>query len=96
MLQKHFDSITSDDELIDLVEATTKMIEGGKERVEKHIEEALLLSQFIINNTIAVQEWNTSDTALLALKFYFWVIPRSYQILVRVIPTVGSDSKYWK
>ena len=56
VLQKHFDSITSDDELIDLVEATTKMIEGGKERVEKHIEEALLLSQFIINNTIAVQE----------------------------------------
>ena len=64
VLQKHFDSITNDDELIDLVEATTKMIEGGKERVEEHIEEALLLSQFIINNTIAVQEWNTSETAL--------------------------------
>ena len=56
-LQKHFDAITDDAELIELMEATTGMIGSGVERIERNIEEALLLSQFIINNTIAVQEW---------------------------------------
>ena len=39
-----------------MIERTTKMIDQGKEKIERQIEEALLLSQFIINNTIAVQE----------------------------------------
>ena len=56
VLQKHFESITSDAELIELIGETSEAIESGKERVEGYIEEGLLLSQFIINNTIAVQE----------------------------------------
>ena len=55
-LQKHFDAITDDSELIELVEGTTELIGSGVGRIERNIEEALLLSQFIINNTIAVQE----------------------------------------
>ena len=43
--------------MIEMIERTTKMIDQGKEKIERQIEEALLLSQFIINNTIAVQEW---------------------------------------
>ena len=43
--------------MIEMIEKTTRMIDQGKEKIERQIEEALLLSQFIINNTIAVQEW---------------------------------------
>ena len=46
-----------DSEMIEMIEQTTKMIDQGKEKIERQIEEALLLSQFVINNTIAVQEW---------------------------------------
>lgn len=56
VLQKHFESIVEDEDLMEAVEESQKATTSGRERVEKQIEESLLLSQFVINNTIAVQE----------------------------------------
>ena len=57
-LQKHFESmVTSDDgELINVLNSIREKTENGRKKVEKQIEESLLLSQFVLNNTIAVQE----------------------------------------
>ena len=56
VLQKHFEMIVEDENLMEAVEESQKATTSGRERVEKQIEESLLLSQFVINNTIAVQE----------------------------------------
>ena len=57
-LQKHFEAIVTSegDELVEAINKIRKITEEGRERVEEHIEESLLLSQFILHNTIAVQE----------------------------------------
>ena len=58
VLQKHFESIVNEDDesLMEAVEDSQRATTRGRQRVEKQIEESLLLSQFVINNTIAVQE----------------------------------------
>ena len=58
VLQKHFEAIVNEDDesLMEAVEESQRATTRGRQRVEKQIEESLLLSQFVINNTIAVQE----------------------------------------